>query len=146
MMRSLNPAAFRRDSWFMRSRGASCLLRCSGLPFAATAADGWNGRGARILRLPPAHPKDRRTYGLSDAKTGVFCFAPVSQPRVERGREQADFWQVQQSPWAWAQLHAGSDRGGRAGSRHRDGFGPERVERDSGAGNYTADGPPVSEL
>src|SRR5260221_11539082 len=99
--------------WLLtRYRGVFSLPSSFGHRTEATAAAGLNGRAERILRVPLAHLKDRKGHGLSHAKTGVFRLAPLSQPRVECGGEPADFWQVQQPSWAWAQLHAGSDRGG----------------------------------
>src|ERR1700757_3836681 len=120
-MRNLNPAAFLRASWFMASKGAFCSLHCYGPLIEATRAAAWNGKDERILRVPLAHPKDRKRHGLPHAKTGVFGLAPLPQPRVKRGGEQADFWQVQQPAWPRAQLHAGSDRDGRTRSGDRDG-------------------------
>src|SRR5258708_10832633 len=142
MTRSLNGTAFRRVYWLTAFRGESCLRESCGPPIGVAEAAAWNGRGERILRVPLAHLKDRKGHGISDAKTGIFGLAPVSQPRVKRGGEQADFWQVQQSARPQTQLHAGSDRGGRARSSDGDGSGPERAGRDSVAGNHATHGLP----
>src|SRR6267378_5076774 len=146
MTRSLNETAFRRVYYLTAFQGESCLRESCGPPIGVAKAAAWNGREGRIPRVPPEHLKDRKGHGISDAKIGVFGIAPVSQPRVKRGGEQAGFWQVQQSPRPRTQLHARSDRGGRTRSGDRDGSGPEGAERDFGARNHAAHGSPFFEL
>jgi len=97
MTRSLNETAFVASISLPAFRGGSCLPESCGPPIGVAEAGRLEWKGRRIRGTPRAS-KDRKGHGISDAKNWEFSAStPVHNPRVKRGGEQADFWQVQQA-------------------------------------------------